>query len=325
MTTKDNAMNDTVLVLKRVSDRMEAYGDFLYPTEGEVTAPDWDPTPTCGGGLHGYLWGEGFCREEPEVPLHNWLVLEVAASDIVDLGGKVKFPSGNVVYCGDLDGAARYLQEKRPEETRGRAVIGSRSDKGIDQVACAGFRGTATAGRRGVAVTRGHGLSVTGAEGISLAGSHGNAQAGDRGLSYASHNGEASAGDQGTAVTRSYGSSVSGNYGVSISSNAGSSRTGVQGISLTANNGLAVAGRGGTAIAGNWGTAIAGAEGEAIAGIYGRAQAGERGVISICYLDYYTGQRRRVLGYIGEDGLLPNTLYVLSNSNTFFALDSEGE
>ena len=45
----------------RRSDNGQAYGGFQWNPIGEWTeAPDWDPTPKCGGGLHGSApeaWG----------------------------------------------------------------------------------------------------------------------------------------------------------------------------------------------------------------------------------------------------------------------------
>ncbi len=37
-----------------------SYGDFQWPGVGvEAVAPDWSPEPECGGGLHGWLYGQG--------------------------------------------------------------------------------------------------------------------------------------------------------------------------------------------------------------------------------------------------------------------------
>src|ERR1700730_4145684 len=40
------------------SPAREAEG-FRWPESGLVEAKDWKPMKQCGGGLHGYLWGEG--------------------------------------------------------------------------------------------------------------------------------------------------------------------------------------------------------------------------------------------------------------------------
>ena len=64
---------------------------------------------------------------------------------------------------------------------------------------------------------------------------------------------------------------------------------------------------GGTATAGEGGTATAGYRGAATAGNYGTATAGDGGTICISHWD---GERSRiVIGYVGEDGIKPDTAY----------------
>jgi len=48
-------------LLKTVHADGAAWGGFQWPLDegAEVIAPDWDPTPVCGGGLHGLLNGAG--------------------------------------------------------------------------------------------------------------------------------------------------------------------------------------------------------------------------------------------------------------------------
>ena len=73
--------------------------------------------------------------------------------------------------------------------------------------------------------------------------------------------------------------------------------------------GKATAGSWGNASAGDYGTATAGDEGTATAGHYGTATAGYRGEIHIKWWDEKTNRFRTLVGYIGEDGLEPNTPY----------------
>ena len=185
MTDSPNPTTETVLILRTCSADMSAYGGFVWPESGPVECPDWDPEPECGNGLHGALWGEGEGLLLDWSLDARWLVVAVAAADIVDLGGKVKFPRGNVVYCGDRQGAAAYIQ--RP----GRAVIGG--------TATAGDRGTATAGHRGTATAGDHGTATAGYGGTATAGYGGSATAGDDGTATAGDRGPAAAGDDGTA------------------------------------------------------------------------------------------------------------------------------
>lgn len=48
-----------VLVLRVCDVDGKSHGGFQWPESGPVAAPDWNPEPRCGGGLHGWLWGEG--------------------------------------------------------------------------------------------------------------------------------------------------------------------------------------------------------------------------------------------------------------------------
>jgi len=141
-----------VLVLRTCNLDMTSYGGFTYPTSGLVSAPDWSPQPTCGGGLHGLLWGCGngsLLRSEQNAV---WMVLEVDASTLVDLDGKVKFPFGDVVYCGDVHAATSYIAERAP--ATGLPIVGYTATAGDAGTATAGYAGTATAGYAGILVFR---------------------------------------------------------------------------------------------------------------------------------------------------------------------------
>ena len=216
MTDSPNPTTETVLILRTCSADMSAYGGFVWPESGPVECPDWDPAPECGNGLHGALWGEGNGSLLDWSEDARWLVVAVAAADIVDLGGKVKFPRGNVVYCGDRLGAAAYIQ--RP----GRVVIGG--------TATAGDRGTATAGDRGTATAGDHGTATAGYYGTATAGDCGTATAGDGGTATAGYGSEATAGDFG-AATAGYRGTATAGYG-------GTATAGIGGIATAGEGGV---------------------------------------------------------------------------------------
>jgi hypothetical protein len=172
-----------VLVLRTCAADMSAHGGFIWPESGPVECPDWDPEPVCGNGLHGALWGEGDGNLLSWEPDAKWLVVEVLATDVVELDGKVKFPRGEVVYCGTRQGATELIQ--RP----GRAVIGGSVTAGDRGTATAGDRGTATAGYRGTATAGGYGTATAGYGGTATAGGYGTATAGERGTATAGNDG----------------------------------------------------------------------------------------------------------------------------------------
>jgi hypothetical protein len=166
-------MGGKVLVLRTCAADMTSHGGFKWPTRGPVEAPDWNPQPVCGGGLHGALWGEG------EGGLFNWntdakwLVVEVDKADIVDLNGKVKFPRGVVKHCGDRMSATAWLAKRAP----GRAIIGaaltgghwSTLTGGDESTLTGGDESTLTGGDRST-LTGGDGSTLTGGDGSTLTG-----------------------------------------------------------------------------------------------------------------------------------------------------------
>jgi hypothetical protein len=102
--------NGTVMVLRTCKSDMTAHGDFKWPESGPVAAPDWSPEKVCGQGLHGLLWGDGDWSLMSREIDAKWMIVEVDPAEIVDLGGKVKFPRGNVVFCGnDAEAITRVL------------------------------------------------------------------------------------------------------------------------------------------------------------------------------------------------------------------------
>ena len=46
------------LILRTCDANMQSHGGFQWPRSGPVAAPDWNPAPECGNGLHGFLRGE---------------------------------------------------------------------------------------------------------------------------------------------------------------------------------------------------------------------------------------------------------------------------
>ena len=132
-------------ILKSIPADCRARNGFLWPTEpgAIVTAPDWDPAPQCGGGLHGALNGAGdyslFCWDDDAV----WICAEIIGDDIVDLGGKVKVRQCRIICAGARDAAAGNLVAQGMS-----AVIGG--------TATAGDYGTATAGDGGTIIITWH-------------------------------------------------------------------------------------------------------------------------------------------------------------------------
>ena len=105
---------EKVLILRTCASDMSAYNGFRWKESGEVSAPDWRPSKECGFGLHGLLWGCGNGSLLGDALDAKWLVVEVEAASIVDLDGKVKFPKGEVIFCGDRKGATDIISSRAP-------------------------------------------------------------------------------------------------------------------------------------------------------------------------------------------------------------------
>jgi hypothetical protein len=105
------------LVVRVCTEQLTSHGGFQWPASGPVSAPDWSPVAECGQGLHGWLWGQGdysVASETRQDRKAKWLVVEVKASDLVNINGKVKYPRGSVVYCGFWWDAFAFARKHRP-------------------------------------------------------------------------------------------------------------------------------------------------------------------------------------------------------------------
>jgi len=276
------------LVLRTCNAELQAHGGFQWPESGPVSCPDWDPKPKCGNGLHGLLWGQGDGDLVSWNAEAKWMVVEVEAAACVELSGKVKFPSGTVIFCGDRLGATALVAQHAPA---GTSIVGGTATAGTWGTATAGYSGTATAGDRGTATAGDSGTATAGDRGTATAGYSGTATAGDRGTATAGDEGTATAGDRGTATAGTWGTATAGDRGT------------------------ATAGDKGTATAGTWGTATAGDR--------GTATAGYSGEIVIRWWDAKHQRTRSSFGYIGEDGLLPGVAYTLDDDHKFVPADEQ--
>ena len=289
---------ETVLVTRFCREGMKSDWNpkFEWPTEGPVSCPDWDPTPMCGGGLHGWLWGKGESRAWGYRDTDVMLVVEVLKEDLVSLdgGSKVKFPKGVVVHCGDRASVTQYMAE--------RGIVGilhGIMTVGDGETAEVGELGIARAGKGGTAIADDGGRAVAGDFGHAEAGPRGVAVAGDNGLASVSGYGKATAGKGGTARAGYRGSAIAGFRGTALAGHYGVAEAGHEGIAETGEFGVAKVGDGGTATAMN----------------LGYAQAGKGGQIRIGYCD---PRPRTAVGYIGENGIEPDVLYGVNSEGEFF-------
>jgi len=196
---------------------MTSYNGFVWPESGLVECPDWDNKAECGNGLHGWAWGEGDGSLGNWDEDAKWLVVDVEDKDVVDLGNKVKFPKGNIVFCGDRKSATDYIREHgaRGPVIGAMIIVGDSgtASAGDSGTASAGNYGTASAGYKGTASAGDNGTASAGNCGTASAGAYGTASAGNYGTASAGYNGTASAGDSGTASAGNYGTASAGDNG----------------------------------------------------------------------------------------------------------------
>ena len=159
----------TILALRTTGPDGRAYHDaarrtgFVWPVGPDavgqrVEAPDWSPAERCGGGLHGLSWGEGGAGHLSTDPDAVWQVVEVDASEVVDLGDKIKFRACIIRYSGSRAGASEFLWQRAPAGTRlARAALTG----GNDSTLTGGDGSTLTGGDR-CTLTGGHQSTLTG-------------------------------------------------------------------------------------------------------------------------------------------------------------------
>ena len=118
--TYDTNIHD--YVLRTCTAELRSYNDFQWPSSGPVEAPDWDPKPECGGGLHGLLYGEGNGSLLNFSTISRWLIVEIEKGSSISIDDdKVKFPKGNVVAVGDQKTITDIMREIYPHA----AVVGA--------------------------------------------------------------------------------------------------------------------------------------------------------------------------------------------------------
>jgi hypothetical protein len=160
-----------VYVTKSVNADLTCHhdGKFQYPDFGMVEAPDWNENEKCGNGLHGFLWGEGDGSLAIFGESAKWLLIKVDTENgMIELGGKVKFRCGEIVFVGTCAEVTEELKKYIPTD-RVYSVIGSTLTGGDGSTLTGGDRSTLTGGYRST-LTGGDRSTLTGGDGSTLTG-----------------------------------------------------------------------------------------------------------------------------------------------------------
>ena len=282
-----------VYVLRNCKENMSSYDDFVWPKSGHVKCPDWSERKECGNGLHGFLWGIGDTTLLYPLTNCQWLIVEVDEDKIIDLGDKVKFPEGNIVFC----------TQSRDEAIEKMIEYGANPNTIMYGTSTSGDFSTSTSGNRGTSTSGKYGKSTSGNCGTSTSGHHGTSTSGDFGTSISGDRGKSISGDRGTSTSGHGGNSTSGHGGNSTSGNGGTSTSDYVGTSTSGNFGTSISGYKGTSISKFCGYSIS---------IDGKAKSGDKGVIAVGYYCSISNKRTIKVGHVPEE-LKPNTFYKVVN------------
>jgi hypothetical protein len=200
----------TALVLRCCKFDMSSKNGFVWPGVGGVaTAQDWIDNNECGNGLHGWLYGQGDHRTSDYFSMVDakWLVVKVALADVRILGGKCKFPSGEVVFVGSRSEAAKYIIENEPQ-TANVAVIGA--------VLECGYNGVVQGGALSV-LTGGNYATMTGGDSATMIGGYSATMTGGDGATMTGGDSATMIGDDSATMTGgNYAKMIGGNYATMI-------------------------------------------------------------------------------------------------------------
>ncbi len=308
-------MSDKVLVLRTCDKDLKSHGGFQWPESGEVSCDDWDPAPRCGGGLHGLPWGEGSGLLLDWSDSARWLVVEVVANEVVAIDAeKVKFPRGEVVYCGDRDSATKYILANG---ARGGAVVGATVTGGYRATVTGGYRATVTGGHHAM-VTGGDDATVTGGDHATVTGGHratvtGGDDATVTGGDYATVTG----GDYATVTGGDY-ATVTGGHHATVTGGYRAMVTGGDDATVTGGDYATVTGGYRAMVTGGYRAMVTGGDDATVTGGY-------RATILISYWDHEKHRKRVVVGYVGEDGIKANTPYRLDSDHNFVAVEGDDD
>jgi hypothetical protein len=139
--------------IKSLYADMTARNGFKYPTRGRVEAPDWDPSPKCGGGIHFLASGQN----DPGIwPGEKFVCLKISG-DAVDLGGKSKCRRAYVMKaCDSMADLCAWMTAN--------GIAGS----WYKGTSTSGYKGTSTSGYGGTSTSGDWGTSTSGYKGTIM-------------------------------------------------------------------------------------------------------------------------------------------------------------
>ena len=323
---------EKALVLRTCASDQTSYGGFIWPTEigTIVTCQDWNEEAKCGNGLHGLLDGFGDYSLLSERIDAIWQIVEVDRDKCIELDGKVKFQSCKLVYSGTMAAAMTKMSDYQinlliesgfalPGDYSQLASSGNSSQLAASgessQLAASGdYSQLASSGYYSQLAASGNSSQLASSGYSSQLASSGEyaklAASGEYAKLAASGNSSqlSSSGDYSQLASSGYYSQLaaSGNSSQLASSGYYSQLASSGDYSKLASSGdysqLAASGYYSIVIS---------------AGLNGIASAGENGCIALTWWDDTKKSYRIEVGYIGENGIKPNTPYRLNDEHKF--------
>jgi hypothetical protein len=293
-------MVETTLMLRTCTANMSSHKGFKWPKEGWVSCPDWSSEPVCGGGLHGFLMGEGNgglidCHENTK-----WLVCEIYKKEIVDLGGKIKVPRAKVVHVGTKRTATDYLLANG---AAGKKVIGCTLEGGDRSTLIGGDWSNLTGGDWSN-LTGGDKSTIIGGYRSTIIGGYMSTLTGGKGSTLTGGYSSKLTGGDGSTLTGGNWSTLTGGYKSNLTGGDLSTLTGGDESTLSGGYKSNLTG-------GDWSKFIGG-EGSTLTGGKGSILTGGDG--TTLTFTYCGGDKKEVV-VIGKDYFKPNVPYRLNEHN----------
>ena len=272
--------------LRTTDAKGKSHGGFQWPFKisAIVTAPDWNPAPHCGNGLHGLLNGEGESSHLSFESSSIWWIVE--ADSPLDLGGKHKFQTCRIVAFGNRADITSQLRRMT-----GGAVHGLIETVGDNSTLTGGDNSTLTGGN-GSTLTGGYDSTLTGGYDSTLTGGNHSTLTGGRHSTLTGGYGSTLTGGNGSTLTGGHHSTLTGGYNSTLTGGNGSTLTGGYSSTLTGGNGSTLTGGNGSTLTGGYSSTLTG---------------GYRS--TLIFLKWIDRRRRVLIAYVGEDGIKPGVAY----------------
>ena len=298
----------------RVNDaKNQSRNGFQYPLKGKVSAPDWNPSPHCGEGLHGWENGEGDPSVANAYPDGVWLVLKVEdrPDNLVRIDGKVKFREGIVVFSGSRNAVTEYIYKK----TKAPSVLWVNLTGGYSSTLTGGHSSTLTGGHSST-LTGGYSSTLTGGDSSTLTGGHSSTLTGGHsstltGGDYSTLTGgdySTLTGRYSSTLTGGHSSTLTGGYSSTLTGGDSSTLTGVDYSTLTGGDYSTLTGGYSSTLTGGHSSTLTGGDSSTLTGGYSSTLTG--GDYSTLTWRVFDGFRYRLhTFYTGEAGIKANTPY----------------